>query len=194
MIWAPPNTAAIAAARLPSNRSSGSNPEDFPDKRFARSAYQQRLSQGSERRQASEQRKIVIEGLAEADAGIDDDILPFHSGLNGKVNLSCQEILHLLKHIIIARFCLHCLRCSLHVHEYDRNFFCGNKHRHLRIEPQRADVVDDVGTLTQCRPGNLRFVGINGDGYVYGPAESLDDGQNPLQFLLQRYRVLPRGA
>ena len=124
----------------------------------------------------------MIEGLAEADAGIDDDVLPFHSGGNSKVNLSRQKILHLSKHVIIARFCLHCLRCPLHMHDYNRNSLCSDKDRHLGVEPQRADVVDDVSTLTQCCLGNLRFVSINGDGYVYVLAESLYDGQNPLQF------------
>src|SRR5919106_3145705 len=57
-------------------------PKGFPDKCFTGRTHEERLSEYSKGRQASEQSQIVSQRFAETDARIDNDVFPLNSCCN----------------------------------------------------------------------------------------------------------------
>ena len=75
--WAAPSS---AAASEPGRRSSGAAPRQLADEALARGAEQHGAAQAVEDGQGPEQRQVVGQRLAEADAGIDDQALARDAG------------------------------------------------------------------------------------------------------------------
>src|SRR3989338_4416846 len=81
--------------------------EKLPDKALARRAHQNRPPQGGERREAAQERQVVIQPFAKTDAGINDNPLRAHTRAQGKTDPTRQKLLHLFHHVLIIGPPLH---------------------------------------------------------------------------------------
>jgi hypothetical protein len=94
--------------------------------------------------EAPEQLEVVLDRLAEADAGVEPDAL-LRDPLAGREREPLlEECLHLVDDVVVARVELHRARVAQHVHQAAVGSRLGHHARQLGIEPERGHVVDDV--------------------------------------------------
>ena len=74
-MWAPRSNASTLAATPPAARSASLGPVRAPDEPLPRHAHDHRAAEGHDLVQAPQQLEVVLERLAEADAGVEPDPL-----------------------------------------------------------------------------------------------------------------------
>src|SRR4051812_8701048 len=102
------------ACRQPLLRAAAGDPAE---RGLARPADEQRDVHSGERGKVLEQGEVVVEGLAETEAGVDRDALTGDARLFCFLNSHCQETGDFVDHVIIVRRLLHRRRLALLVHE-----------------------------------------------------------------------------
>ena len=130
-------------------------------------------------------------GLAEAEAGIDSQILdtgrPRGGGAFG------QKQAHLGHDVVIDGLELHGLRHAAHVHD-DRGGLAPRRHGdHLRIV-QSADVVDDTRARAQALIGHLGLGGVDRQQHGGLSGQRPHHRQDAAQLLLERDGIGARAA
>ena len=89
---APRSIPSATVAAVPSTRCSGTGiPRTVPMNFFREGAEQDRPAEGAEFLEPVQERKVVLQGLAEADARIDEDPFPVHAGLHGDLDPVRQD-------------------------------------------------------------------------------------------------------
>ena len=136
----------------------------------------------------AKQLEVVLEGFAEADAGVDDDGVPLNTRLQCGFDLLLQVVVDVGDDIGIGRFLLHGLGGALHVHEDDAGAMLGGERCHGGIVTEGGDIVDDVGAGVEGGFGYGGFGGIDGDELVgVFLAEGFDDGLGALYLFFCGY-------
>ena len=82
----PAATARAVVASVPSRRSSDRQVEDLPDGGLAAGAQEDGPAEVAERGQAGQQLEVLLGGLAEADARVDDELLAMAARRDGPVD------------------------------------------------------------------------------------------------------------
>ena len=100
-----------------------------------------------------DQREVVLQGLAEADARVEHDALGGHPGRPGGLQPLAQERAHLADDVVVAGVVLHGPRLAPHVHQAHRRAALGDQGEDLRLGAAGGDVVDHRG------PGAQRGLG-----------------------------------
>lgn len=177
-------------------RTAGS--EGTAEETFAREAREKRLAEGEQIVEVGEERVIVIEGFAEAIAGIEDDTGHLDAGVMSGAESGGQTLPHqghnfrLVKAWLRAPF----VRAAACVHEDDTAAEIRAGLGHGGIPGKAADIVDDVGSGEDGGTGGSRLICIHGD-YRLGTfaEEGFEDGEDTVLFLLscEGLRAGPRG-
>ena len=102
-------------------------------------------------------------GLAEADAGVDDDPAARDSCRLGCVDLGGQRVEHVKARVAVAGLLLHRLRRALHVAQHDPRVLPGNDRARLRIVGECADIVHDPRARCERGVHHRRTSGIDRD-------------------------------
>ena len=118
----------------------------------------------------------MLDGLAEADAGVEADVLLGDPRLDGEGEPLLEEGLHLGDDVLVARVVLHRPRLAEHVHEAEVGVAVRDDTGELRVAAQRRHVVDHAGAELERAPRHLRLRGVHGQRDV---REALSDGLDP---------------
>src|SRR5205807_1117789 len=111
---------------------SGGAAGEVADEGFPGSADEQRAD-GGQLVEMGQERQVVGERLAEADAGIEDDLFRGNAARNrGRVE-AAQLARHVGDDVVVVNVLLHRPRLTAHVHEYDRNAVACSERAHFRI-------------------------------------------------------------
>jgi len=76
------------------------------------------------------------------------------------------------------------LGCAAHVVEDQPRILRDDNFDQFGIPGKAGHIVDDVSAMFQCAFGHSRFAGIDGDRYVELALQTLQDGNEAMQFLL----------
>jgi hypothetical protein len=101
--------------------------------------------------------------LAKTDARIYRNPAACDAQRLGCRNSRRQGIIDIQQHIAIARVILHRLRGALRMHQDHRRALSRHKRPQRGVEPQRRDVVDQIGPRPQCRLGHRRLARVDRD-------------------------------
>ena len=156
------------------------------DAALARQAGQHRYTQFGEAVQAGEQFKVVHGGLAEAEAGICDQVLLRDAGQFGGEDALGQEAVHLRHHVVVARVVLHRARLGGHVHQHHRHAQGGGGFQRA-LAAQGAHIVDHAGAGLHRRAHHLRLAGVDADRQPGLTGQAFDHRDHAAQLLLQRH-------
>ena len=136
----------------------------FTDERFARGSRQQWETQPLQLVEMRQQRIVLFEVLAEAEAGIEHDARALHAALEGHLHAVGQIMLHQRDDVRFdAAACATapgvprvCIITTPHCSSAQVAAICGS---HCK----RADVVDDLRARADGCARDLRFVRVDGD-------------------------------
>src|ERR1700687_602451 len=165
------------------------------EKCFARSAYQQRVAELGEVREACEEFVILRKAFAEADARIEDNLRTRNSGVAGPSDGCTQSGDDLRPNVARERTLVHGVWLTTNVHQNERQFVLPRHFSDTRIAPQSGNVVDDFRACLGRSFGYLCFARINRDGNAQLAAQLFQNRQNTPQFFFEgnRLRTGPRG-
>jgi len=136
-----------------------------PDRALAARAEHDRATKAVEHREAVHDREIVLDVLAEAEAGVDDDLRPIDAGRDRRGDPRLQPVVNLEQNgAIVARVVLHRRRIALVMHQHDRAARRRDDLDRARIPGQRRHVVDEARASGQRRLHHLRLSGVDRDG------------------------------
>ena len=173
------------AATVPMRRPPGSAPRMAPEEALARGAEHDRPPELPQPREPAQQRQVVSDGLAEADAGVDQDLLLGDAVLRREHHALLEEGADVVDDVVVVRLPLHRLRFALHVHEDHRTAGVGDDVDHLRIHPESAHVVDDRDAGRESPPRDFGLVRVDGQhSRGLGP-QPLDDREDARQFVFE---------
>ena len=170
-IAASAETTAVAVSRPSGGRGVPSAPASrAPRKRLRDAPDQHRDAGGDELRQRMQQRPIVLRRLGESQSGVDDHVGPVHPGGDRGVDSGEQFVANLGHHVAVVR---HVVRAG----RRGRSASASSP-----TEPRRSasngaiagsarppeHVVDDAGSVLQCRRRDGRVHGVDADGDTLG--------------------------
>lgn len=124
----------------------------------------------------------MIDGLAEADAGIKHDPLARHARGERHVHPFGEERAHVIDDVVVVRVVLHRPRLTTHVHETHVAPAVGHERRHVGVA-QSGDVVDERRARVERRLGHDGLHRVHGHARP-GRRESLHDRHDAAAFLL----------
>ena len=131
--------------------------EMLVDQLLARGAEQDRHAEPVIKRQAGHHGDVVVQVLAEADAGIGDELGPGNARRHAGSDPLFQEVEHVEHHIAVLRIVVHGLGVALGVHQDHRQPRLGRNAQRSRIMCQRRDIVEDIGAR---RRGAAHHLGL----------------------------------
>ena len=85
------------------------------------------------RGKGAQQREVVRERLAEADAGVDEDPVTGDAGRDRGVDPRTEILADLAHDVRVDRVVLHRPRRALHVHRHETGSVLGDRRQHRRI-------------------------------------------------------------
>ena len=158
---APRSTAISAAATLACRRSIDGAAGDRAERGLARPADQQRRAEAQQFALSRQQTRGCVDGLAEADAGVEHDTIEGDAGNERGVAAVGEERGHVEHDIAVVRRGLHRARLALHVHQADAAHGV-RRHGFERARPlQGAHVVDDVGAEVERGTHHRGLAGVH---------------------------------
>ena len=172
--------------------------ENGPDEAFSRGTNQQRVTQGDETWNLTQDHQIVLDPLAEAQSRIQDDPRTINPMIFREGRTFAQKNANLLNDMVIMRptVCLHLRRRAPTMHQDDAYTRAGDDADHFPIVPQGGRVVDEVRSGFDRGGRHRRQTRVNrdGDGPVRG-ANRFNDGNRAFDLLLRSDRLGagPRG-
>ena len=109
---------------------------------------------------------MLLPALAEADAGIEDDVAVGDAGPAGDGERALEEALHVVDDVDrrIDRLAV--------VHDDHRHAGLAGDRRHVRIALQAPDVVDDRGARSEREAGGRGLVGVDRDRHPQAAARA----------------------
>ena len=145
-------------------RSSTSRPEERAEHALARDAHEQRAPQLGQGGEPGEEGQVVLQGLAEADAGVEQHPLLGHAGIDRRREPRGQVVAHLPHHVAVARVALHRAGVAAHVHQADGRPALGHRRQQGRIGAAGRDVVDQREARVQGGGRHRRQRGVDRQG------------------------------
>lgn len=145
------------------------------DETLAAGADEEAIAKGGESVEVFEEREVVLHGLAEADAGVEDDAVGGQAGGLGLLGAGGEEGGYLPYHVRVTGLSLHGFGGALHVHEDDGHPLAEGDLLHAVIG-ERCDVVEDGRPRIGGGPGNEGVAGVDADGQAGLFHQPLDHG------------------
>jgi hypothetical protein len=165
--------------------------EEQSEEGFARGAdHQWHADVGAQFGDRPQQRQVVLEGLAESDAGIRDDRVGRNSCVDGGRDPGDEKGRDVVDDVVVVRVELHRARLSAHVHGDVRGIRGGDDVEDLGIHPTARNVVHEKGTVRDRRVRDDRLGGVNADACAEG-GDRGDDRNHAVDFF---GRIDRRGA
>ena len=141
-------------------------------------------AQGFEFGQAAEEFEVVGSGLAEAESGVEPELVTADALRLGISDLALKERKDLGDDIGINGVQGQVTGATRQVHQEERDPAGGDEGGHGGVIGQAADVIDERGTGIEGSAGDFGFVGVHGEGnggHLGG--EAGDDGKDTSQLL-----------
>ena len=149
---------------------------------LARGADDDRPAELDDLVQAGEQLEVVVDGLAEADAGIEPDSLARDAVRDRMLEALGEKRADVGDDVAVARIALHRARLAEHVHEADVAAALGDERRHPGVAAQRGHVVDERGAGVERSGRHRRLRGVDRQARARA-REALEDGHHAAQLL-----------
>jgi len=159
---------------------------DFANEAFSARSDKQGMTELGKGGGIAQQLQIVSGGLAEANAGVQEDSARVDAGLHGLVPPVEKEGRDLGGYVPITGGELHGLGIALHVHENDGEPEAGDKGKHFGIVAAGGNVIDDVGAGIHGLLANLGVGCVDRDENVETPTDGGDGRNGPANLLLRR--------
>src|SRR5215211_1300872 len=156
--------------------------EDLPQRALAGESHHEWPPERRQLIQPPDQLEVVLDRLAEADAGVEADAVFGDPRLDCKAQSLLEERLHVVDDVVVARVQLHGPRLAEHVHQADVESGSGDDVGHARVAAQRGDVVDELRTERDRPPRDLGLRGV--DRHRQLLADLLQNRQHPRQLFL----------
>lgn len=136
--------------------------------------------------QVAEELKVVFEGLAEAESGVEDDACGVDAGVGEDVEPAFEEGTDFGDDVVVSGVLLHGGGGASHVHDDEASGGFGGELDHAGIATEAGDVVDDVGSGGECGTGDGGFHGVDGEEGAGLGADGADDGDDSPDLFLGR--------
>ena len=150
-----------------------------PDDRLSAASQQQGIAEHIQFFQTVDDLQIVLVGLAEPHAGIQNDLLIRNACRFRQMDRVCQICRHILHEILIVRL-------FAVVHQTAGPAALCNDFRHVSVVFQSPDIVDEIRSRADPRLCHTAFVGVQGNGNVKICLHRLDHGYDSGNLLLVR--------
>ena len=121
------------------------------DELFARGAEQDRHAEPVIKSQGGHDGDVVVQVLAEADAGIGDELRLGDARRNAGIDPLFEEVEHVEHHVAVLRIVVHGLGVALGVHQDHRQPGLGRDGERSRVMRQGRDIVEDIGARGRAR-------------------------------------------
>ena len=131
----------------------------------------------------------MLDGLAEADAGVDADRLFADPLRNGERQPLVEKPDDVGDDVVVARVGLHRPRLALHVHQADVDAGLRDRAHQLGVAVQRGDVVDELDAELERPPGDAGLRGVDRERLAL---EMLEHRHDAPELLLERHGCRPR--
>ena len=141
---------------------------------LARRAEHHRPAQRGDPVEVAQQEEVVVERLAETDAGVEQHLLFAHAGGEGVGQAPLEKGDHLADHVVVARGFLHGPRLAQHVHEAHRTAALGDERGHGGVAAQGRDVVHEAGAGVERGPRHRRLGRVDRDESLRRGGEAFD--------------------
>ena len=112
------------------------------DGALAARADDQRAAERVEQGEAVHQLEVVRDAFAEAEAGIDEDLVARDAGRFGRRDPLLEPVIDLDQDVVVARVLLHRLGCALVMHQDHRDTGCRDHPGRPVVIGQRGHIVD----------------------------------------------------
>lgn len=178
--------------------------ERIADEGLARDTQQDWETQGGDVVEMVEQGKILGNGLAKANAGVEDDMRIRDASLAGERHAAHQLSFDILEQVIIRHADVMPAQALLHfgaaggaavMHEDDGCLAACEQGCHVGVGTQPPDVVDPMCADIQGGFGNAGFKGIDGEDNVWKfGTKRLNDRHDTLHFILCTDRLRARSG
>src|SRR5262245_29334192 len=162
------------------------------DERFARSSEQHGQSEfGYDAIEPVDQLEVLFRGLAEPDAGIEDNPLPPRPATERLLNRPPQSTDHFGEDVVDGRLLMHHPRRAARMHQNQRGAGLRRDLGYGGIEPEPADVVDNLRPGLKRGPRDLALRRVNGDRNPQPAAQRSDHRYHAIHLLFGAYRLRP---
>ena len=139
---------------------------------------------GEEAVQVGEEGEVVVGGFSEADAWVEEEgVLGDTVGGAGGGD-GFEEGSDFGEKVGVVWLVLHGFWLVLHMHNDCTGLGFGDGFAHEGVF-QAVDVIDEVGTGSECRAGDFGFTGVDGEGDVWEGGELFDDGDGAAEFFIE---------
>jgi hypothetical protein len=166
---------------------------EAPQEALARGADHDGAANGHDLVQTAKQRQVVLDRLAEADAGIEQHPLLGDPRAHSEGQALFEKRLYVVYDIVVSRPThprLHGARLAKHVHQAAVRTALPHCLGHLGIAPQGGDVVHEARPRLQRGTGDHCLRGVDRDlGVGLQRGKPLDDGQHAPELLLLAHRL-----
>ena len=132
--------------------------------------------------EVAEELQVVVEGFAEAEAGVEDDACGVDAGVGEDVQSAFEVGADFGDDILISGGLLHGGGGAAHVHDDEAGGGFGGELDHAGIASEAGDVVDDVGSGGEGGAGDGGFHGVDGEEGAGLGADGADDGDDAADF------------
>ncbi len=133
------------------------------DKALSRYTQQYGNAKRVEKPNASEDGKIMLDGLAESDARISEHEPPSHSRCFGRLDPRFEEIVNLEQHISVGGIVLHRARVTFGMHQHHGATQRGRNPERIFIMGESGNVVDEPCPAVNGGPHDACLARIDGN-------------------------------
>ena len=155
----------------------GGQVQGLADAGLAGGGQQHGIAHAAQPLQVVDDGQVVLIVLAEAHAGVQDDLLVGDTGLLGDGQAVPHVLAEVLQEVAI-------LRLLPVVHQAAGHLILGDEVGHLSVILQAPDVVDQVCARLQGGLHHLALIAVDGHGGVEVLFDHLDHGDHPVDLLL----------
>src|SRR5882724_12228954 len=149
---------------------------------LARCAYEQWKTELRQLRQLKQDFVVLREALAEADAGVEDDLRFRDTGFERHSDGTAKALQDVLHHVPCEWPFLHRARLASHVHQDQRDAMTCGDFGNARIAFQSGDVIDDFRAGVERGLRDLGLLRVNGDGDFQKSAQAAEHGEESSPF------------
>src|SRR5262245_46919407 len=162
------------------------------DERFSRSSEQHRQAEfGHDAIEPVDQLEVLFRGLAEPDAGIEDDPPPPRPATERLLNRPLQSADHFGEDVLDGRLLMHHPWRAARMHQHQRGAGLRRDLGYGGVESESADLVDDLRPGLKRGPRDLTFRSVDGDRNPQPAAQRSDHGYHAVHLFFGAYRLRP---
>src|SRR5262245_42384933 len=160
------------------------------DERFARGPQQNGQAEFvSESIESVDELEVLFGGLAEPDAGVEDDPLPPRPATERFLDRPSQSADHFCEDVVDWRLLMHHSGRAARMHQNQRGARLRRDLGHGGVEPESADVVDDLSPRSKRGPRDLTLSRVDGDRNSQPAPQRFDHGHYAAYLFFGAYRL-----